>query len=212
MYRLSRVIQAHKRDARCIDYFNGILVTGGSDRTFNMFSYRAGNCTHLMSSDIFDADLISIKINKRNPKDHIFVVIGCRNGDIFSFDREGNPVFKLSHTSTISSLDFIDSDHIVSGSWDGKAVVWSLSQQKQVCEFKEHKHAVCVFYNATNNYVVSGSQDKALNLWDWHTGMKIKRTENAHSDIIREISDIEGSGLIITCSNDEMVKVWSGDL
>lgn len=87
MYRLSRVIQAHKRDARCIDYFNGILVTGGSDKTFNMFSYRSGNCTHLMSSDIFDADILSIKINKNNPKDHIFVIIGCRNGEIFCFDR-----------------------------------------------------------------------------------------------------------------------------
>lgn len=42
--------------------------------------------------------------------------------------------------------------------------------------------------------------------------MKIKRVENAHNDIIREIADIDGSGMIVTCSNDESVKIWSGDL
>lgn len=60
--------------------------------------------------------------------------------------------------------------------------------------------------------MVSGSQDKALNVWDWKTGYKIKRIENAHSDIVREISEIEGSGMIVTCSNDEKIKLWSADL
>lgn len=42
--------------------------------------------------------------------------------------------------------------------------------------------------------------------------MKIKRVENAHNDIVREIADIDGSGMIISCSNDESVKIWSADL
>jgi hypothetical protein len=44
-----------------------------------------------------------------------------------------------------------------------------------VSEFAEHKHAVAVFFNSATNQVVSGSQDKALNLWDWQTGKKILR-------------------------------------
>lgn len=69
-----------------------------------------------------------------------------------------------------------------------------------------------VYYNQTTDQVISGSQDKALNLWDWRTGKKIKRVEAAHDDIIREIADIEGSGMIITCSNDEKLKIWSAEL
>ena len=42
MYKLSRVIHAHKRDARSIDYFDGILVSGGSDKTCQIYSYKAG--------------------------------------------------------------------------------------------------------------------------------------------------------------------------
>lgn len=55
MYKLSRVIQAHKRDVRCIDYYNGILVTGGNDKVFNMYTYNNGNYTLIGSSDIFDS-------------------------------------------------------------------------------------------------------------------------------------------------------------
>ena len=47
MYKLSRVIQAHKRDARCIDYFDNTLVTGGSDKVFNIYSYKGGTYTQI---------------------------------------------------------------------------------------------------------------------------------------------------------------------
>lgn len=64
MYNLSRVIQAHKRDARCLDYFAGALVTGGNDKTFNLYSYKNANYTHITTSDIFEAEILSIKINR----------------------------------------------------------------------------------------------------------------------------------------------------
>jgi hypothetical protein len=38
-------------------------------------------------------------------------------------------------------------------------------------------------------------------MWNWKDGKKIKRYENAHNDIIREISIVEDVGFI-TCSND----------
>ena len=49
MYKLSRVIHAHKRDARCIDYIDNILVTGGSDKVFQIYSYKEGTYTHINS-------------------------------------------------------------------------------------------------------------------------------------------------------------------
>ena len=95
----------------------------------------------------------------------MFAVLGCRNGKIYGIDREGNPSFEIAHDSPISSIDFIDSQHIVTGSWDGKAIVWSLTSRAKVSEYSEHKHAVAVFFNPATNQIVSGSQDKALNLW-----------------------------------------------
>jgi WD40 repeat protein len=94
----------------------------------------------------------------------------------------------IQHDSNISSLDFIDADHFVSGSWDGNAIVWSISQRKKTAEFTQHKYAVSVFYNPITDTIISGSQDKALNMWSWKDSKLIKRHENAHNDIIREIS------------------------
>jgi hypothetical protein len=53
MYKLSRVIQAHKRDVRCLDYYQGILATGGNDKIFNLYTYSNGNSTLIATSDIF---------------------------------------------------------------------------------------------------------------------------------------------------------------
>ena len=113
------------------------------------------------------------------------MILGCRNGQMLALDREGNELFRVNHDSVISSIDFITDEAFVSGSWDGKGIVWSIDTQQKLCEFKEGKHAVCVFYNKVNNYITSGSQDKALNIWDRVTGMKVRRVENAHNDIIR---------------------------
>ena len=49
MYKLSRVIQAHKRDARCLDYLDGLLITGGSDKVCSIYQYQQGNYSHINS-------------------------------------------------------------------------------------------------------------------------------------------------------------------
>jgi WD40 repeat protein len=80
-------------------------------------------------------------------------------------------------------LSFINADQFVSGSWDATAIVWSISQGTKLLTLSGHQHAVTV--QVFNNYVITGSQDKALNLWDLTTGKLIKRLQNAHDDIIR---------------------------
>ena len=95
---------------------------------------------------------------------------GCTDGKIYAFDQLGNPMTVFEHNSAISSIDFIDIKHFVTGSWDGKACVWSIPDQKILRSFDQHKHAVCVYYNRATDEVVSGSQDKALTVWKWQSG------------------------------------------
>ena len=53
MYELSENKILHSRDLRCLDYYAGTLVTGGSDRVFKMFSVDAGKLEQITSLDIF---------------------------------------------------------------------------------------------------------------------------------------------------------------
>ena len=105
----------------------------------------------------------------------------------------------FEQNSSISSLDFINPSHFVSGSWDGKACVWSIPDHKVLRSYDNHKHAVTVFYNRATDEIVSGSQDKALNVWNWKTGQVVKRVESAHGDIVRDISAVDEVGFV-TCS------------
>lgn len=73
----------------------------------------------------------------------------------------------------------------MSGSWDGTANIWSVSQNKVIGTLKGHTHAVAVLAIAANNLIITGSQDGNLNLWEASTGKLIKKRERAHSDIIR---------------------------
>ncbi len=135
-------------------------------------------------------------------------MVGCADGKIYGLDRGGHPIILFEHNSAISSIDFINFEHFVSGSWDGKAIVWHLASRNKIAEYTNHKHAVTVFYNELTDQVVSGSQDKALASWSWKDGKQAKRKEGAHGDIIREISKIPEVGFI-TCSNDETLKLWT---
>jgi WD40 repeat protein len=108
MYKLSRVIHAHKRDIRCLDYYGGLLLTGGNDKVFSLYSYHDGNHALISSSDICEAEIVALRINRLEGNEQLFAVLGCRNGKIYGIDREGNPCFEIAHDSPISSIDFID--------------------------------------------------------------------------------------------------------
>ena len=139
------------------------------------------------------------------------VLVGCADGKIYGFDRNSTPIAQYENGSPVSSIDFINNQYFVAGSWDGKATVWNYVARKKTAEYANHKYAVSVFYNPLTDLIVSGSQDKALTSWNWRDGKEVKRIQGAHNDIVREISYVEDIGFI-TSSNDETLKLWSSDL
>ena len=60
------------------------------------------------------------------------MLVGIADGKTYAFDQVGSPIGCFEHNSAISSVDFIDSDHFVTGSWDGKAIVWEISTHKMI--------------------------------------------------------------------------------
>lgn len=173
----------HAKDVRSIDYQKGTLISGGLDNVVVLYQKIEGRLIEVSRCDIFESYIHSVKINPFADTGNRFLV-GCKDSKIFVLDHQGNPVKVLEgHTGPVSSLSFINADQFVSGSWDGTAIVWSISQGQKLLTFSGHQHAVAVL--AVNNFVITGSQDKALNLWDLTTGKLVKKSANAHDDIIR---------------------------
>lgn len=95
---------------------------------------------------------------------------------------------------------------LVSGSWDATAKIWDLESGECTATLSGHAFAVTVCI-LENGAIVTGSQDGNLHLWDKY-GNKARTKIGAHKDIIREIIEVKGIGLL-TCSNDSSVKLWS---
>ena len=89
------------------------------------------------STDVAEKNILSLKINKiKAGEDNLFVIVGYADWKILGFDLTCNPLFEIDNGSQVSSIDFIDKDHFVTGSWDGCATVWKLSTKSKVSQFK----------------------------------------------------------------------------
>ena len=209
-YHLFHQLHSHAKEVRCVDCFKDLLVTGGSDLQMCLYTRADGKYQEVNRVNIFESYLYAVKINPFELGSYA-IAVGCKDSRIFLFDAVGNPTLVLEgHTSSVCSLSWLDRDTLVSGSWDGTANIWSVSQNKVIANLKGHTHAVAVLAIGANNLVVTGSQDGNLNIWEASTGKLIKKKERAHADIIREIASVQQDGFL-TCSNDETVKLWSLD-
>jgi phospholipase A-2-activating protein len=209
-YHLHQQLHSHVKEVGCVDTFKDLMVTGGSDLALCIFTRIEGKYQEVNRVNIFESYLYSVKINPFELGPYS-IAVGCKDSHIFLLDAQGNPSLVLEgHSSAVASLSWLDRDTLVSGSWDGTANIWSVSQNKVITTLKGHSHAVCVLAIGSNNLIITGSQDGNLNFWEASTGKLLKKKEKAHGDIIREIALVPSVG-VLTCSNDETVKLWAFD-
>ena len=89
-----------------MDYHAGELVTGGSDKFFKKFSLSKGAVEQIAALDIFEKNLLSVKINRYGGAGH--ALAGCADGKIYLFDHGGSPIMIFEQGSPVSSVDFIN--------------------------------------------------------------------------------------------------------
>lgn len=204
-FHLYQTLKPHSAAVRALDAADGWLITGSIDKTCKIF-HKVDNRYLLQNEiDLFE-DYIFATLVRAFGKGF---AVAVKNNKIFLLDLEGNPSGLLEgHTGPVNSLSETPSgSRLVSGSWDGSAIVWDFETQSVVYKLEGHSHAVSVLAIDDERFV-TGSQDKNLNIWN---GKKKEKTiPNAHEDIIRELRRY-GDFAFLSCSNDEIIKMWSFD-
>lgn len=114
------------------------------------------------------------------------------------------------HTGKISSLAFSsDGLRMVSASHDQSLIVWDmLSYRQQKILRSCHKDWIntCAFSDTSSDFVVTGSNDFTLKLWDLKSGTE-KSTFRGHTSSINSV--VFSQGCVVSGAFDGSAKVWT---
>jgi len=108
------------------------------------------------------------------------------------------------HTATVTSLQILNGNRIVSGSADKTLKLWDQKTGTCIGTFEGHKKAVTSVF-AIGNIIVSGSSDKTVKIWDQRTHT-CTQTLEGHTNAVTTISGTDD--IIVTGSKDLTVNVW----
>jgi len=208
-YELSQQLQGHESQVRCVAVLSEqMLVSGGLDSQVIM--WKRPRMEH---------GLGPFELHKKlgHHSDFVYALApshssagafysGSKDRTAVRVDKEGNPVMQyVGHEGPVCSV-VERGQQLITGAWDGTAKVWDTATGELKHSLDAGSHAVTVAVLPTGE-IVTGSQDRSLRVF--RGAECITTVKEAHGDIIRGIS--ASSAHVVTCSNDNCLKVWSFD-
>jgi len=122
------------------------------------------------------------------------------------------------HTSGVNSL-VVSDKYIISGSYDRTIKIWDLSTFKLVTTLEGHTDIITSLVvssventtdlsdNIGKQYIISGSYDKTIKIWDFST-FKLVETLEGHTNWINSVAVSKDNKYIISGSSDDTIKIW----
>ena len=209
-FQLSQALEAHTREARCVDIKGNYMISGGTDNVAMLYTRedptKKWDIKH--GYKFFGGFVMDVCFMEDNTE----FVVGCQDGKIYicSTDDCSAPTLIFEgHKKPVNCVRYRNFN-IFSGSWDGTACIWDLETGDVKSTLGGHPEFLVAVCPLNNDLVVTGGQDGSLHLWKYN-GQKVSEKIGAHQGLIRQIAVVEGGGFM-TCSNDETVKVWDLEL
>jgi WD40 repeat protein len=141
------------------------------------------------------------------------------------FDNNNQLVGTLvGHTKGVISFSWLShsdgsSPFLISGSWDGSAILWDLNTFQQVSSFGPHENGVHVL-GLSNGLIATTSTGESVNgkpdnfhlrFWNASSGQLVGKPMKDHEGSIRSICAIPGFDGFVTTGNDGAVIIRAID-
>ncbi|KAG5368287.1 putative WD repeat-containing protein [Yarrowia sp. C11] len=178
--KLMTNLQGHTQPVTCLDLIENVCVTGSKDTNVNIYF---AECTH----DDVDQLASSLPVPLPNIK----------------------PRVVTGHTGEITCVKMIDNGSVVSGSTDTSV---RLGKENNKGVFVStplengHSETITVL-RADSKFVVSGSSDKTVRVWDTRSE-KQKFVLTGHLKGIKDIALDSKNMRLITGDLNDIVKIW----
>ena len=145
----------------------------------------------------------------------IFISSGFNN-ELLKFWNTPKITTLEGHTQVVFSVT-VSGKYIISGSLDNTIKIWDLSTSKLVTTLEGHNGYVMSVAvsgiintakfpdNIGKQYIISGSEDKTIKIWDFSTFKLIKSLES-HTNSVKSVA--VSDKYIISGSEDNTIKIW----
>ena len=95
---------------------------------------------------------------------------------------------------------------------DNKIKVYSLVNQELKHEINAHEISIfTVQYSPDRRYLLSGSRDAHLKVWDVQKGYSLKKSVVAHNFTINHLVYSPDGKYFVTCNMDKSIKIWDAE-
>lgn len=110
-----------------------------------------------------------------------------------------------------------DGKFVLANCSDSNPVInlWSISQNKIVQQYTGHKQSKyvlkCAFGGKFENYVVCGSEDDMIYIWNRATGELLDRLKGHNATVNNIAWNKQIPNFFFSCSDDQTIIVWGVD-
>ncbi|VDM62738.1 unnamed protein product [Angiostrongylus costaricensis] len=218
---LSRVIEAHNTDVKCITSTSaGVIISGGRDDFVKFWNKRGGEFSEALSFPQ-PKGLFVNSIGYYDSSDGWLVFAGRKDGSIAVYGSgSSEPMTVLTHhSSNVCCLYVDEKNHILlSGSWDNNVVVWPIKHLL----FPEF--SVCCYTLNIANFValVVGAylrlcSSLVIHILCGRYALQVFTSQEfcrkvfyycvGHNDVVRALLVISAD-LFLSAGNDASIRLW----
>jgi WD repeat-containing protein 61 len=145
----------------------------------------------------------------------VLVATTAKGNLVFMNPENFNILATLSiSTQKIRSLTFTPTlPHVYVACSDAHIYVIDLVQKKKIHQFQAHQWACnAVYYHPVNDWLISGSKDAHLRVWDVKNKFELIKNIPAHNYAIYQVLYCKELDIYATASRDKTIKLWDQDM
>ena len=117
----------------------------------------------------------------------------------------------IGHKSPIYALTLLPNGLLASGSFDGKIMIWNISETTPLFTLLGHKNSIQDLVVINNEYLASCSNDKTVKLWSLITYEELNSWTASTDPLLALAFDPKLNILVSSGSNNE-IRVWDSRL
>lgn len=214
-YELSSIIRAHQSDVKCVlATGSGQIISCSRDETVKMFSENEGAYVENISVGGDDRLAVNAVAFYECSNTGWLIFAGRKDGSIAVYSA-GDPKPKRilhEHKMNVCVL-YVDAENgrLLSGSWDGTAIVWPVEDIINRSEFQAlclvgHKMSVWAVASipGKRDFYLTASADLTIKYWKDDNELS---TFSGHDDVVRSLVVISAQRFL-SAANDYTIRLW----